>query len=125
MEMHTSFMQRVGHALRLASRRDRSVDAAHDRKRRADRFVRKIEFLDDRVLIRDEVQCHRGCESIVCQSPLPVTDAFPFGAGIDSAPHRKPIFVEGGRHVQLERVYRDGLLTALSVTRNHPDGRGT
>ncbi len=125
MAMHTSFMQRVGDALRLASRRDRSASAAHQRKRRADRFVRRIEFLDDRVLIRDEIQCHRGCESIVCQSSLPVTDVFPFGVGIDSAPRRKPIFVEGGRHVQLERVYRDGLLTALSVTRDRPDGRET
>lgn len=125
MAMHTSFMQRVGDAWRAVSRRDRTAGAARHPKRRADRFVRKIEFFDDRVVIRDEVQCHRGCESIVCQSPLPVTDAFPFGVGIDSAPHRRPIFVEGGRHVQLERVYRDGLLIALSVTRDHPDGRAT
>ena len=125
MAMHTSFMQRVGDALRFASRRNRNAGEAHHTKRRADRFVRKIEFLDDRVVIRDEVQCHRGCESIVCQSPLPVTDAFPFGEGLDSSPHRKPIFVEGGRDVQLERVYRDGLLIGLDVTRNHAVGRDT
>lgn len=110
-------VQRAVDAMRRVFRQTQRAKKAHRARRRADRFVRRIEFRDDRVLIHDEVECHRPCESIVCQSPLPDADAFPLGAWSDSSPQRSPIFIEGGRYVRLERVYRDGLLVDTQVTR--------
>ncbi len=74
-----------------------------------DQYDRQITFGDDWIRIRDRVHCRLPCETIVCQSPPPVPTR-PFGDGSVSRTTHPPIFVEGGRNVEIIRVYRNGEL---------------
>lgn len=74
-----------------------------------DQYERQITFGEDWIRIRDRVHCRLPCETIVCQSPTPVP-VRPFGDGSASRTTRPPIFVEGGRNVEIIRVYRNGEL---------------
>jgi hypothetical protein len=75
-----------------------------------DRFQREIQFGDDWIRIRDRVLCRLPCRAIVLQAPPPG----PLNPYVDRAatdlPARAPIFVEGGRDVEITRVYRNGEL---------------
>ena len=101
--------------------RTRSVPTADHNARWArrymDRFVREVEFLEDRINVCDKIRCARPCETVVCQSPLPDTGVFLFGAGQDATPERPPIFVDGGRYVRVERTYRLGRLVKAQFSR--------
>jgi len=72
-----------------------------------DRYTRRITFADDWIRIHDLVRCRLPCETIVCQSPGPAPIK-PFGDAGHSA--RPPIFVEGGRNIEITRIYRNGEL---------------
>ena len=75
-----------------------------------DRHTREITFGEDWIRIRDRVRCRLPCRTIVCQSPSPARIG-PFGdpaAGSHIA--NPPIFVDGGRSVEITRLYRNGKL---------------
>ena len=92
-----------------ATNRYRSNHTDYGRLTR-DRYSRQITFGDDWIRIRDRVHCRLPCETIVCQSPSPVP-VRPFGgSGLVSRSARPPIFVKGGRNVEIIRVYRNGEL---------------
>jgi hypothetical protein len=75
-----------------------------------DRFQREIQFGDDWIRIRDRVLCRLPCRAIVLQAPPPgPINPYADRAATD-VPARAPIFVEGGRDVEITRVYRNGEL---------------
>jgi len=78
--------------------------------RLSDHVCRRIEFGEDWVRIHDSVDCHLPCQSVVCQ--VASTDAaWGIGAGQRAASSsRPPLFIEGGRHLSIVRMYRNGVL---------------
>lgn len=85
-----------------------------------DRFTREVTFEPDAVRIVDRVHCRLPCETIICQAP-PHPQPGPFGLGnLADRTLRAPILVEGGRHVEITRVYRQG---ALVDQRSEPTRR--
>ncbi len=75
-----------------------------------DTFVRDIHFGEDWIRIRDRIHCRLPCRTIICQSPSRTrNELFAEGAG-ERSPSRPPIYIEGGRNVQITRVYRQGRL---------------
>ncbi len=72
-----------------------------------DRFRREITFGETSIRIRDEVHCRLPCQTIVCQSRLPSDEVSP-----NVPAWRVPIFVDGGRHVEVTRTYREGELAS-------------
>ena len=75
-----------------------------------DRFEREVTFEEDRVHIRDRIRCRLPCKTIVCQSPAPTSSETLVDVGVHGGVCRAPVFMEGGRHVEITRVYRDGEL---------------
>ena len=73
-----------------------------------DRFQRAITFGEDWIRIRDLVRCRLPCRTIICQSPPPDRTPAPVAA-VGPRAH-PPIFVEGGRRVEITRLYRHGKL---------------
>ncbi len=75
-----------------------------------DRYTRRIIFGDDWISIRDRVDCRLPCRTVICQSPPPTVSG-PFGdTATPGTGTRPPIFVEGGRHVEIARLYQNGEL---------------
>ena len=90
--------------------------APHRRAR--DSFQREITFGEDWIRIRDVVDCHARCEAVVLQS-APSAGADPFSDA--DRPHVElspPLFVPGGRRVEITRLYRSG---QLADARSEPD----
>ncbi len=81
----------------------------------AARYRREIAFEDNVIRIRDTIHSRLHCQAILCRSPVgPAADRYvDKSAGNDTC--REPIFVEGGKHVEITRAYRDGKLL------EHPD----
>ncbi len=75
-----------------------------------DRFRREITFGADTVRIRDTVDCRLPCHTVLCQSAS--LDDRTSWQVFPMAEHRvrPPISVEGGRRVELTRVYENGRL---------------
>ncbi len=82
-----------------------------------DHFEREVNFEDDAIRIRDRVDCLLPCVAVVCQSPLPGSS---MRYGI---PPAAPIFIEGGRHVELTRLFREGALVEQRVRRTPRTGK--
>ncbi|MGB2985864.1 MAG: hypothetical protein WBE26_08270 [Phycisphaerae bacterium] len=81
-----------------------------------DRYNRQITFGEDWIRIRDCVHCRLPCKTIICQSPSPVRGKpFSDSSILDPRAHT-PIFVDGGRNVEITRLYRNGELVD-----HHPD----
>ena len=80
-----------------------------------DRCIRRITFGDDTVHIHDRVRCRLPCESVVVQSPT----IEPRGLFVIATPTdrigRPPIFVGGGRRVDITRIYRNGELVEMRL----------
>jgi hypothetical protein len=73
-----------------------------------DHFEREVTFGSDWITLRDRVDLLLPCLAMVCQSA--------------AAPHqsivgRPPIFIEGGRHLEVTRTYRAGKLVEQRVAR--------
>ena len=84
---------------------------AHDWHRR------EIMFRDDMIQIRDVIHCRLPCRTIICQSPL-TEEAHRFvDSGNLAMTNRAPLFVEGGKKVEVWRVYRQGKLVEQRFTR--------
>ncbi len=78
-----------------------------------DRFRRRITFGDDWIRVQDLVRCRLPCRTIIVQSQPPGHPAtFVEAAATGQGPH-EPIFVDGGRHIEITRVYRNGKLARL------------
>lgn len=99
-----------------------SADRKDDHRKRIDssrlthdRFRREITFGDNWIRIRDRVLCRLPCRTIVCQSPPPGRANVYVDRIVADQSNREPIFVEGGRNVEITRVYRDGDLVDRSV----------
>ena len=99
-----------------------SADRKDDHRKRIDpnrlthdRFRREITFGDDWIRIRDRVLCRLPCRTIVCQSPPPGRANVYVDRIVADQSNREPIFVEGGRNVEITRVYRDGDLVDRSA----------
>lgn len=77
--------------------------------------TRRITFGDDTVHIHDRVRCRLPCESVVVQSPT----IEPRGLFVNVTPTdrigRPPIFVNGGRRVDITRIYRNGELVDMHL----------
>jgi len=75
-----------------------------------DYFRREVDFGEDRIELTDELICRVACQHVVCQSGIAV-DTHPL---IDRTPAelpvRPPLYLRGGRHVAVTRMYRDGRL---------------
>lgn len=76
-----------------------------------DRFRREITFEPDAVRVCDTIDCRLPCQTVMCQTP-----ALDERSSLQIYPEnrqrsRPPISVEGGRKVELTRVYRNGRLT--------------
>ena len=83
-----------------------------------DRYRREIAFGQDTIRIRDVVQCRLPCQAIICQSP-PTALAVRFVDADNLAVSRRPpLFVEGGKKVEILRVYRQGVLVEQRVVRS-------
>jgi len=75
-----------------------------------DHYQRRIEFLEDGVRIVDQLHCRLRCESAMLQASTHA-HAHRFVDRAGAAPSNcDPIIVEGGRHLQITRTYRDGAL---------------
>ncbi len=80
------------------------------------RYHREITFGEDTIRIRDVVRCRLPCRAIVCQSPPPdagmrrSSSHYLIDVLDTDHPPRPPIFVDGGRRVEITRVYRNGNL---------------
>ena len=105
---------------RPAGPRRSATDAAKDHARRGitssglthDRFHREITFGDDWIRIRDRVLCRLPCRTIVCQSASSGRVNPYMDHTVSGRTGCEPIFVEGGRAVEITRFYRNGELTA-------------
>ena len=79
------------------------------------RCTRRITFGEDTVHIHDRVRCRLPCESVVVQSPA----IEPRGLFVNATPTdrigRPPIFVAGGRRVDITRIYRNGELVEMHL----------
>ena len=82
-----------------------------------DRYRREIAFEDDTIRIRDAVQCRLPCQAIICQSPPTTEDLRFVDPESPAVSIRPPLFVEGGRKVEIQRVYRQGVLVENRVMR--------
>ncbi len=78
-----------------------------------DHFEREITFGDDSITLRDRVDCLLPCVAIVLESPAPWSAD---GEGV-APPGGPPMFLEGGRHVEITRVYQRGQLVERRVRR--------
>jgi hypothetical protein len=77
---------------------------AHDWSRR------RITFQQDTIRIEDSLRCRLPCSAVVVQSPA-VETVGPFAeAGAGNRIGRPPLFIEGGRRIDITRVYRNGVL---------------
>jgi len=74
---------------------------------------RHVIFEDDAVRIRDEVYCRLPCQAVVCQSTGhgDANNWINNNGAYDTG--REPIYVEGGRQVSIDRVYRNGVLVEV------------
>jgi len=84
-------------------------------KRGPDLYKREITFGPDWIRLRDEILCHNPCEAIVCQSPMPAGGGPALVDSIGPDLARPPLFVEGGCHVEVDRLYRQGRLIEKNV----------
>ena len=78
-----------------------------------DTCTREIHFHEKTISIRDVVQCRLPCQAILCQLTHSGTENQ--WARVHEQPRTElaPIYVAGGRHVTIERSYRDGELVEL------------
>ncbi|UCE61302.1 MAG: hypothetical protein JSU63_06055 [Phycisphaerales bacterium] len=76
----------------------------------SDRYRRDIILDDDRIRIKDAVNCRLACRTILCQSPPDVTSQRYVDRSADNIAPPAPIYSDGGRKVELIRTYRDGRL---------------
>ncbi len=95
-----------GHGCRSPDQRPPRIDY---QRLTHDRYTREITFGEDWIRIRDHVHCRLPCQTILCQS-APPTRSGPFGDPMGGYTNHAPIFVDGGRSVEITRVYRNGLL---------------
>ncbi len=75
-----------------------------------DHYQRRVEFLEDGIRIVDQLHCRLRCTSAMLQTTVQA-DARRWldragAASCDDA----PIVIEGGRHLQITRIYRNGVL---------------
>jgi hypothetical protein len=93
-------------------RHEPSTSGPDDRKRGLahDRFCRSITFGEDSIRIRDSVRCRLPARAIVCQSAPPGPASLGIEQGATHLDMREPLLLEGGRDVEITRVYRNGRL---------------
>ena len=92
---------------------------------RGDRHVRKLTFGSESIRIEDQIHTALPTETIVCQASPP--DGFsPYDHATTEVPSAlPPVFVAGGRHVAITRVYRHGRLAEdIQVLRGRRQMRG-
>jgi hypothetical protein len=80
-----------------------------------DHFEREVVFAENSIVIRDRVDCLLPCLAVVFQSPMEFAQA-PSNC-VGPVPQYAPLFVEGGRHLEVTRIYRDGALVDRRVRR--------
>ncbi len=84
-------------------------------------FERCITFGADRIRIHDHVRCRHSCETVICQ---PAGGHFPRfllgGSGADAVA-QAPRYIDGGRDVEIIRVYRNGELIDSPVDAADPN----
>ncbi len=89
------------------SQQSRAID--YDRLAH-DHYQRRIEFLEDGIRIVDQLHCRLRCESATLHAAVHArANQFVDRAGAASS-SSDPIIVEGGRHLQITRTYRHGVL---------------
>ncbi len=93
----------------------KSRDSRTERSRRAllhDRFEREISFDSEGVVIRDRVRCLRSPDAVLLEPMSPGCAGSMIDGSAECQTAHLPIFVSGGRHLELTRVYRGGRLDA-------------
>lgn len=75
-----------------------------------DTCTREIHFDQKTISIRDVVRCRLPCQAILCQLTHCGTENQLARVHEHPKAERAPIYVAGGRHVTIERSYRDGEL---------------
>ncbi len=75
-----------------------------------DHFRRDVTFHEDRIEIRDEVICRMKCEAIVCGSMIDPNTVAATDATSCEQPGDAPIYLRGGKHAVITRVYQNGAL---------------
>lgn len=75
-----------------------------------DTYERRMTFGDTWIIVRDRVRCRLPCQTIVCQSATPSRAPFPGDPGPGGSNTRPPIFIDGGKDVEITRLYRNGKL---------------
>ena len=89
-----------------------------ERRRLAhDWYRREITFGDNTIRIRDVVHCRLPCQAVICQSPPASRVDRLVDADAPGMSARPPLFVEGGRKVEILRTYQGGVLVEQRVTR--------
>ena len=78
---------------------------------------RAITFADDSIRIQDVVSCRLPCQTVVCQSPRPDQANLLIDAPPEERACAEPICVDGGRWVEVTRVYRNGELVDPALER--------
>lgn len=78
-----------------------------------DTCTREIHFHEKTISIRDVVRCRLPCQAILCQLTHSGTENKSARVHEHPKAERAPIYVPGGRHVTIERLYRDGELVQL------------
>jgi hypothetical protein len=102
-----------GSRARNAARND--LPEATSRRLARARFSREITLEDDLIRIRDTVRCRLHCQAILCCSMSgPDADRF-VDRSSGNARTSKPIFVDGGKSVEITRLYRSGKLVDQRV----------
>lgn len=107
------WMRRIGFRkmrAALARTNDCEHSQATPRGLASARYCREIAFERDLIRIRDTLHTRPRCQTILCRSPAGLDSDRYVDRGEGNERHREPIFVDGGRHVEITRVYRDGRL---------------
>lgn len=82
----------------------------HKRSRVRDTFRREIRFGKEWIRIRDVVCCFLPCQTIILPCSTRDRGHHLVDHTVTSGPGFPPIIVEGGRYVEITRVYRNGEL---------------
>lgn len=105
----------IGRAVRPESRStsgyDKAIRSTDRHSLTHDRFMREITFGDDWIRIKDTVHCRFPCDAVICQAPTDDLARPPGLIGPSVQATHPPIFTHGGRHVEITRVYRNGVLS--------------
>ncbi len=89
-----------------------------------DTFERDVTLEGDRLTIRDRIHCRLRCQNIVLFPSLPARFLKFADRSVREVEGISPISLDGGRHVEIRRVYENGKLCDMDVTSLPPATRG-